>query len=495
MKNKDKIKESLDIKEKIWFITKMVLMLITIIFSAYCVKVIHGLDMLPTKIFIIFVVIYAILNILAIVGLIVKKMAVNIVAISFSLLLILLSGLGIKHGTNIANFMNSAFNNDGIEVTAYNIAVLKSSNYNDIKDLEGKTVAFSIVDEKKEDYVNTINSKINATLKAYDNPLEFYEDLLKKKVDAIIVTDGFMQILEEEYEDVDDKVKVIFNFEMEKPVEKEEAKKEKEEFKLTPVNILISGSDSRTGLVYDKARSDVNMIVTINPYTHTVLLTSIPRDYYVQIYGKTGNKDKLTHSGIFGINVTKKTVENLFDIKIDYTIKVGFQSVIKIVDIVGGIDIYSDTEFTSLNGDGGAERTKVIKGMNHFTGAQALSYARERHAYKNGDHHRIQNQQQVIEAVIDKITANKSLLMKYDKILNSLKGAYKTNIPDKFIKLIVKEQIDNMPSWTIEKQQVTGSGASKPTYTAPNKKRSVVIPNMDSVKEAKNKILKITGEE
>ena len=129
MKKKEK---NTDIKSKIWFIVKAVIALITIVFSIYCIKVVHSLDMLPTKIFVIFIVIYAILNILNVIGLLLNKLKLNIVALSFSLLLILLSGLGIKHGNNIANFMNSAFNNDGIEVTAYNIAVLKSSNYNQL---------------------------------------------------------------------------------------------------------------------------------------------------------------------------------------------------------------------------------------------------------------------------------------------------------------------------------------------------------------------------
>ena len=494
MKTKKKTKKPMDVKAKIWLGFKLLFSLITIVFSAYCIKVVHGLDMLPAKIFVIFVVVYVLLNILTILGLIFNKTKLNIAAISFALLIILLSGLGIQHGNKLANFMNSAFNNDGIEVTEYNIAVLKSSNYNELTDLDGKIVAFAILDEKKEEYVNVIDSKISATLKAYDSNMQIYEDLLKKKVDAIIVTSGFMQILEDEYEDVNDKIKIIYNFEIEKPAQKEE-KKEENVTSLQPVNILISGSDSRTGVIVDKTQSDVNMIVTINPKSHKILLTSIPRDYYVQLHGTTGLKDKLTNSGVYGINMTKKTVEDLFDIKIKYTLKVGFKSVIKIVDLVGGVDIYSDTAFQSHCDDGGAESVKVKVGMNHFNGAQVLSYARERYAYRNGDYHRIKNQQQVLEAVIKKVSKDKSILLKYDEILDSIKDAYKTNIPSKFIKLIVKEQLDNMPSWKIETQSVKGGGYMRETYSVPGKLRSVEIPDMDSVKKATKKIKKLTGEE
>ena len=369
MKNKKKSKLN---KGKVWFAIKLVIMIVVLILSIYCTYVVHSLDMLPKKIFIIFIVVYLILNILNIIGLLVKKKALNIIAIILSIILLVVSILGIKHGNNIANFMNSAFNNDGIEITEYNIAVLKSSDYNNVKDLDGKVVAFSIVDEKKEDYVDALNKIVNAELKAYDNSMQLYDDLISKKIDAIIVTDGYMQILEDEYSDVEDKIKIIYNFEMQKEVEVIPEEKVEE---LKSVNILISGSDSRSGKIVDKTQSDVNMIVTINPKTHKILLTSIPRDYYVQLHGTTGLKDKLTNSGVYGINKTKTTIEDLFDIKINYTVKVGFQSVIKVVDIVGGVDINSDTAFVSHCDDGGAESVKVKVGMNHFNGAQALSYA------------------------------------------------------------------------------------------------------------------------
>ena len=478
----------------IWFSIKMIIMVLVLVFSIYSIKVIHDLDMLPKKIFIVLVIIYSVFNILNILGLIVKKKVLNIIAVLLSIIILVVSILGIKHGTNIANFMNSAFNNNGIEVTEYNIAVLKSSNYNDVNSLEGKVVGYSILDENEEEYLSTVNSIVNAEFKSYDNPMFLYEDLVNKKLDAIILTDGYFQLLEDEYNDIDDKVKVIYNFEMKKEIETETVSKE-EVFELKPVNILISGSDSRSGVIVDKTRSDVNMIVTINPKTHKVLLTSIPRDYYVQVHGKTGTKDKLTHSGIYGVNTTKKTVEDLFEIKIDYTIKVGFQSVVKVVDIVDGVDIDSDTAFQTRCGDGVPVDLNVKYGMNHFDGSEALCYARERHAYRNGDHHRIQNQQQVLEAVIKKISKNKSLLLKYDKILDSLKNTYKTNIPSDFIKEVVKEQIDNMPSWNIKKQQVTGSGAMLETYTAPGKRRSVVVPNMSSVKKASENIESFMSEE
>ena len=192
--------------------------------------------------------------------------------------------------------------------------------------------------------------------------------------------------------------------------------------------------------------------------------------------------------------MTKTTLEDLFNIKIDYTIKVGFQSVIQIVDLVGVVDIYSEKSLTTHCIDGGAERVKVVKGMNHFTGPQALSYARERYAYREGDNHRVYNQQQVLEAIIDKLVSDRSILRRYDKLLDSLSELYRTDIPSSFIKLIVKDQLNTMSSWTIEKQQVSGSGSMGHCYSMPSYNLWIMIPDMSSVKNARNNIIKITGE-
>lgn len=261
-------------------------------------------------------------------------------------------------------------------------------------------------------------------------------------------------------------------------------KDNKEKFDIKKVNILISGSDSRNGKIVSKSRSDVNMILSINPSTHKILLTSIPRDYYVKLHGTKGNKDKLTHAGIYGINMSKETLEDLFNIKIDYTIKVGFNSLIELVDLIDGIDIESDITFNSSSIKGWT----VNKGINHFDGKQALAYSRERYAYKNGDIHRIQNQQQVLEAIMNKMFNNKSLLLRYNKLLESLSNLYVTDIPNSYIKLIVKEQLTNMESWNIEKQYLKGSNSKKETYSMPGIKLYVMVPDNNSVKSASNNI-------
>jgi LCP family protein required for cell wall assembly len=228
--------------------------------------------------------------------------------------------------------------------------------------------------------------------------------------------------------------------------------------------------------------------MTIDPNNHKILLTSIPRDYYVQLHGTTGLKDKLTHAGIYGIDMSKETLEDVFNINIDYTVKVGFNSVIQIVDLIGGIDIESDLDFTTSGRDGGAVRTHIVKGMNHLNGAQALSYVRERYAYLEGDNHRVQNQQQVLEAIITSSVKNKNIIKQYKEFLESFKNLYRTDIPDSLIKLYIKNQLEDNKPWTIEKQVVKGTGDTNITYSMPGRYLYVMNPDKESIEKATKSI-------
>ena len=478
-------------KNKIWFFIKLFLVVVSIILSISFIFVIKDLNMLPDKYYKVIIITFIVINILNIICLLPKKNIFNIICIILSIIIIGISSFGMFHGKKIANFLNNSFNNNGLEISEYSVAVLKSSDYNNIKDLDSKLMGYVVIDEDKEEYVSLLKSKANSELVQYNDAYSLYDSLLDKRTDSIVISEGLYQILEDKYQDIGDMIKIIYNFKIEHTIKKEEI----EVKELKPINVLISGSDSRSGIIESKTRSDVNMIMTIDPNNHKILLTSIPRDYYVKLHGTTGINDKLTHAGIYGIDMSRQTIEDLFNIKINNTLKVGFQSVIQVVDLLGGIDIESDSTLTTHCGDGGAVRTRVVKGMNHFTGPQALSYARERYAYEEGDNHRVQNQQQVIEAIIDKISQDKSLLSKYDQLLVSLSELYRTDISTDYMKLLVKDQVTNMTSWTIEKQQVSGTASYGQTYSMPGWNLWIMIPNMDSVNEARAKIIEITGEE
>ena len=285
--------------------------------------------------------------------------------------------------------------------------------------------------------------------------------------------------------DIDDeKHKIEITLSIDKKVSLNSASDSKE---VRPLNIYISGSDSRSNTIYNKSRSDVNIILTINPYTKTILQTAIPRDYYVEVSGTKGLKDKLTHAGIYGVEASKRTIENLLDIEIDYTVKVNFNAVTELVDLIGGIEVYSDTDFNSSHISG----WHITKGWNKMDGAKALAYSRERYAYTSGDRHRIKNQQQVLEAIINGVINDKSLLLKYNDLLNTLSSLYRTDINKDLITNFIKDQLDTKASWNFESITIDGKGAMLPTFTAPKNKRYVMIPNEEDIISAHEKINEI----
>ena len=475
-------------KNKIGLLIKIIIMVIIAGLSTYLGVVIGELDVLPNKYLMLFIGVLVLLNIIGGLCLIIRKWYTKIISGFMYLILIIISVLGISYGSDTIKFLNKAFNNNTIEVTDYNILVLKTSLYKEINDIKDKNLGYLTSDPNTDKVLKSVKEKVNTNNIEYEDLFELYKDLKEETIPAIVLDASYLEVLSDEEETIYDDIKSLYSFKIEEKIEQVE-----EVETLKPMNIYISGSDSRSNKIASKSRSDVNLILSINPDTKKVLITAIPRDYYVDVYGKTGLKDKLTHAGIYGIETSVKTLENLFNIEIDYSIKVGMSAVVEVVDLVGGVDIYSDTAFNSYHMPG----WRVEKGINHMDGAKALAYARERYAYISGDRHRIKNQQQVLEAVLNKIVSSKTLLLKYEELLNSLSELYRTDIPKEVVTMLVKMQLENMSSWSFESQSVDGKGAYLATYTAPNSKRYVMVPYENDVKNATikiNEVLNIVNE-
>ncbi len=468
--------------KKVLNILKYPLIIVNIILSILLLINIDKLDIIPTKYFLALLAGLSIINIITIALLLLKNTVTKIIGIILSIILITISCIGMVYINQTNDFLETYFNNNKIEKSTYNILVLKDSAYSKVEDIKNESLGYL---KEEKDYISKLNEVIPTQSTEYEDLYELYELLLEKKLEAILIDQAYIDVLLEDYSDLLDKTKVIYSFDLETVIEVTE--NENKEL-IRPINIYISGSDSRSNNISNKSRSDVNMIVSIDPETHKILLTSIPRDYYVQVHGQTGLKDKLTHAGIYGLDISAKTIEDLFDIKIDYSVKVGMNAVPQVVDTVGGIEVYSDITFNSYHLPGWV----VQKGMNKMDGEKALAYARERYAYASGDRHRIKNQQQVLEAVLTKALTNKSTLLKYEEVLASLGNMYRTDIPDDVIRAFVKDQLDTMKPWTFESQSVDGKGASMNTHTAPKFKRYVMIPYEDDVKEASEKIKSLT---
>ena len=262
-----------------------------------------------------------------------------------------------------------------------------------------------------------------------------------------------------------------------------------------PFNVVITGIDV-TGKIDEKGRSDVNMVVTVNPTTGQILMTSIPRDYEIYMPDKDLALDKLTHTGTYGVQTTIGAEENLLDFTANYYVKVNFTTVEKFIDAIGGVDVYSENEFTpSYNAYPDDKEAPpevdgwtVHEGMNHMTGAQALVFARERKSFDDGDRTRIKNQQAVFEAMIKKATSSKTMLLSYNKILSSLRDYFEMSFSSKELRALIKYQLKKNPNWLIYRNQITGGDGSMTTYTTGDEYCYVMTQDADSINNAKSLI-------
>jgi LCP family protein required for cell wall assembly len=323
---------------------------------------------------------------------------------------------------------------------------------------------------------------IEMKIKAYSDLSLQVEALYGGEVDAIILNEAYRDTIKEIYKDFDERTKVLTSHQIEIPVEIEPSDKE---VTLEPFNVYISGIDTY-GPIRRTSRSDVNIIATVNPKTKRILLTTTPRDFYVPFPITGGVRDKLTHAGVYGIDVSIGTLEDLYDIEIDYYVRVNFDSLIKMVDALGGINVDSEYAFKS----GGYS---FKKGINQLNGAQALAFSRERYAFASGDNQRGKNQMAVIKGMIEK-AMSPAIITNYSKIMDGLSESFETNMSPNDITSLIKMQINDMSPWEVKTNNVTGKGAMKTTYTYKKKHLYVAIPDEPSVEEAKNMIKQIFEE-
>ena len=230
------------------------------------------------------------------------------------------------------------------------------------------------------------------------------------------------------------------------------------------------------------------MIVTVNPKTHTVLLTSIPRDYEIKLTSKDNAVDKLTHTGIYGIQQTIKSVEKLTGLDMNYYLKVNYTTVKKFIDAIGGVDVYSDYTFTT---SGQGVYYTFYKGKNHLDGAHALAFARERHSFAAGDVQRNKDQAKIVEAVIKKASSSDTIMTKYSSILNACKDYMEINMTSKEIKSLVKMQLTNGYKWKIIKQNMTGNGVTEQCYSTGTYNVYVMQPTEKQIVKAVDKIVAV----
>lgn len=248
--------------------------------------------------------------------------------------------------------------------------------------------------------------------------------------------------------------------------------------------IYVSGIDTR-GEMTASSRSDVNIILTVNTRTKQILMISTPRDYFVPLSISNGVPDKLTHAGIYGVNVSMDTLNMLYDININYYFRLNFAGFEKIIDALGGITVNSDYEFDSQNTKG----YHFNKGENHLNGEQALVFTRERYAFKEGDRQRGRDQMAVIQGVVDKAT-QPAFLKNYLSVMDSLDGCFETNVPYDIIASLVRRQLDEGGSWQVLSYSADGTGDTQKPYSM-SQKAYVMIPDQTTVDKAKTLMKKV----
>lgn len=370
------------------------------------------------------------------------------------------------------------------ETNIYNIVVNKESSYNSIEDIKDKTIKTVHDIEDMSEVERKLQEKVSMNVEYEENVVDLLLDVATDKELIILVNSGNYDAMIQNDEDYEGKVKVLDTISIVTEVEVDESGLDVTK---DPFVVYLSGIDTRSNSLPARSLSDVNIIMAVNPKTKNILMIHVPRDYYVQLHGTTGYKDKLTHSGTLGgIEMSMATIEDLFEIEIPYYARVNFNAVVNLVDAIGGININSDVNYSFTCW---TDRScKFNPGLNYVGGKCALAFARERHAYETGDRHRGENQEQVIELIIDKVTSSSTIINNYSNILTALDGTFETNLTMDDITNLVKMQIDNMSPWHIESYNVDGTGANLPTYSYPNQNLYVMNPNMETVTEAINRL-------
>lgn len=466
-------------------IINKIITLITLILSIILLILISYLNLIPSKYYLLIVLIILIFNIINLLFSFKFKLknVYKIIQLILSIIVSFVSLFGSFYLFKTINFMNN-MGTDGYVTENYSVIVLKNSSFVKLEDLKSETIGVLNDDTKESKVVEHLKDRLNFQLKENNDVLKLKEDLYNKTLDCIVIEDSYRAILEELDSEFINTIKIIHTFSLDYEVQ--DIAKEVDVTE-DPFIIYISGIDT-FGKISSVSRSDVNMVAVVNPKTYQVLLISIPRDYYVQLHGTTGSKDKLTHAGIYGVDMSVKTLEDLLDTDINYYVKVNFTSLIDIVDALGGLEVYSEYSFDSEVG------YYFYKGYNKVNGVQALAFARARHAFKDGDRQRGKNQQAVIEAVVRK-AASKAIITKYDALLNAVNGKFQTNLETKQITSLAKLQLDKMPKWTIKSVSLNGKDSSNYTYTYGSEKLYVMEPDENSINEAKNYINKVVDGE
>ena len=359
------------------------------------------------------------------------------------------------------------------------VVVLKDSEVHNVTQLDSVTGPTDTDNENIQKLIADIKTSQSKelTVEQSTSYLAAYTSLVSGEAKAIVLNSVFENIIESEYPDYASKIRKIYTKNITKEVAAPKVSKNKS------FNVYVSGIDTY-GPISSVSRSDVNILMTVNQDSKKILLTTTPRDSYVPIAdGGNNQKDKLTHAGIYGVDSSIHTLENLYGVDINYYVRLNFTSFLKLIDLLGGVDVYNDQEFTSRHG-----KFHFPVGNVHLDSEQALGFVRERYSLADGDRDRGRNQQKVIVAIIQKLTSSEAL-KNYSDIIQGLQDSLQTNMPIETMMDLVNAQLDSGGSYKVNSQDIKGTGQmGLPSYAMPDSNLYMMEIDDSSLAAAKSAI-------
>ena len=467
------------------------LSILLVVASFYLLYQLIKINVLPTKLLFLITIVFVLLD--AIFALLLcyytRAVVSKIICVVITLVLIFGSCIGGYYISKTGSLLTNITNVTKHAKNTVSVVVKQSSDIKNKSQLNGLSVGTlrTIGTQGSSKALKELSKDgIVMNQSEYDSLSAMLEAFYKGEVDSIIINESSRsQILDvESYADFDNNTRVVYQTSYK--VENTDKAYAVSDITSKPFNILISGSDTRGGFD-ENGRSDVIMVATVNPKTSTILLTSVPRDFYVTTACDAadgcmqGALDKITHTGIHGTNTTKRTVEQLLGVEINYTFKVGFDTVTDLVDALGGVDVYVEPGYAVST-----STFSVHEGVNHLNGHDALEYARERYAYTEGDRQRTKNQQQVLMGIVNEAT-KPSVITKYASIMDAMANTFSTTMSNEEISDLIKHQINSNPKWKMEQYMVDGTGDTLMCAELGDA-ASVMVPDQSTVKIAKDKI-------
>lgn len=459
---------------------RIFIIIFNVIFTALFLAFIYRLNILPLKYNILLSGILLLVNIGIYYMLRYRNKPLNILAYILSILFLIIYVFGTYYVNKTTSFLQKSF---GTEINKYTLTyyVVSKNNieykninnigyYNDLPNLDES------LKKLKNNYKNALTS--------YDELGTNVSDLINDKVEGMLIESNLYDFIKESFDGFNkEDYKIAYEYKL---VIKEKIKAKKNNS--NSINIYIGGTD------FTNIYTDFNMLVTINMDTHKILLTSTPRDFYLEVPGKN-KKDLLSYAGVFGINSSKESIANLYDVDIDYYMKINTNSLVKLVDVLDGLEFCSDTNFTTTHAqivgsydDSLGRKLRVKSGCHEYNGVQILTIARERKAFAGGDRQRQKNCQDIIVSLFKKMT-NASNVSRYTEILDAVSDLYTTNIPTELVQDFIKDTVDGA-KWTFEQQSVTGTDSRGYVHLG-TVEDYVMLPDEESINNAKVKIKKI----